>query len=46
MEAVCPSEMLVSTYKKTRRHNPEDQHRQKYPELAAAAVQLLCGNIS
>jgi hypothetical protein len=25
--AVCFSEMLVSTYKSTRRHFPEDQHR-------------------
>jgi hypothetical protein len=27
METLCFSEMLVSTYKSTRRHNPEDQHR-------------------
>jgi hypothetical protein len=26
MEAVCSSETLVSTYKSTRRYNPEDQH--------------------
>jgi hypothetical protein len=26
MEAVCSSETLVSTYKSTRRHNPEDHH--------------------
>jgi hypothetical protein len=28
-EAVCSSETLVSTYKSTRRWNPEDQHRHK-----------------
>jgi hypothetical protein len=27
METVCFSETLVSTYKSTRRYNPEDQHR-------------------
>jgi hypothetical protein len=27
MEAVCFSETLVSTYKSTRRYNPEEQHR-------------------
>jgi hypothetical protein len=27
IEAVCSSEMLVSTYKSTRRRNPEDQYR-------------------
>jgi hypothetical protein len=27
MEAVCAFETLVSTYKSTRRFNPEDQHR-------------------
>jgi hypothetical protein len=27
MKAVCSSEMLVSTYKSTRRLNPEYQHR-------------------
>jgi hypothetical protein len=27
MKAVCSSEMLVSTYKSTRRCNPEDQPR-------------------
>jgi hypothetical protein len=27
MEVVCPSETLVSTYKYTRRHNPEERHR-------------------
>jgi hypothetical protein len=26
MEAVCSSEKLVSTYKSTRRYNPEGQH--------------------
>ena len=25
MEALCPSEKLLSTYKATRCHNPEDQ---------------------
>jgi hypothetical protein len=29
MEAVCYSETLVSTYKSTRRYNPEDQHSTK-----------------
>jgi hypothetical protein len=28
MEAVCSSETKVSTYESTRRHNPEEQHRQ------------------
>jgi hypothetical protein len=28
-ETVCSSETLVSTYKFTRCHNPEDQHRHK-----------------
>jgi hypothetical protein len=28
MEAVCFSETFVSTYKSTRRYNPEQQHRQ------------------
>jgi hypothetical protein len=27
MEAVCSSKTLISTYKSTRRYNPEDQHR-------------------
>jgi hypothetical protein len=27
MEAVCSSETMISTYKSTRRHNPEEQHR-------------------
>jgi hypothetical protein len=27
MEAGCFSKTLVSTYKSTRRHNPEEQHR-------------------
>jgi hypothetical protein len=27
MEAACSSETLVSTYKTTRRYNPEDQHQ-------------------
>jgi hypothetical protein len=27
IEAVCPSETLVSTYESTRRYKPEDQHR-------------------
>jgi hypothetical protein len=27
IEAVCLSETLASTYKSTRRHSPEDQHR-------------------
>jgi hypothetical protein len=27
MEVVCSSETLVSTYKSTRRYNPEDQSR-------------------
>jgi hypothetical protein len=26
MEAVCPSETLLSTYESTRRHNPEQYH--------------------
>jgi hypothetical protein len=26
MEAVCSTETLVTTYKSTRRHNPEDCH--------------------
>jgi hypothetical protein len=26
MEAICPSETLVSTYKTIRRHNSEDQN--------------------
>jgi hypothetical protein len=26
MEAVCSSEMLVSTYKSIQHYNPEDQH--------------------
>jgi hypothetical protein len=26
-EVVCSSETLISTYKSTRRYNPEDQHR-------------------
>jgi hypothetical protein len=30
MERVCFSEMLVSAYKSTRRHNPEEQHRHLY----------------
>jgi hypothetical protein len=29
MEAVCTSETLISSYKSTRRYNPEDQHREK-----------------
>jgi hypothetical protein len=29
-KAVCFSEMLVSTYKSTRRYNPEDKHRHLY----------------
>jgi hypothetical protein len=28
-EAVCSCEMLVRTYKSTRRHNPEDHHRHR-----------------
>jgi hypothetical protein len=28
METVCSSETFLSTYKSTRRYNPEDQHRQ------------------
>jgi hypothetical protein len=30
MEAVCSAETSVSTYKSTRRYNPEDQHRHRY----------------
>jgi hypothetical protein len=30
MEAVCSSEMLVSTYKSTRRYNPEDRHEENW----------------
>jgi hypothetical protein len=29
-EAVCSSELFVSTYKYTRRFNPEDKHRRLY----------------
>jgi hypothetical protein len=28
IEAVCPSKTLVSTYKSTRRYNPENKHTQ------------------
>jgi hypothetical protein len=30
MEAICSSEMLVSTYKTTCRNNPQYQHRHVY----------------
>jgi hypothetical protein len=30
METVCFSETLVSIYKFTRRHNPEDEHQQHH----------------
>jgi hypothetical protein len=33
MEALCLSEMVVSTYKSTWRYNPEVQHRQKQRTL-------------
>jgi hypothetical protein len=35
MEAACSDETLVSTYKSTRRYNPEDQHhcQQNPPNL-------------
>jgi hypothetical protein len=33
MEAVCSAETLVTTYKVTRRHNPEDHNHVVHTEL-------------
>jgi hypothetical protein len=38
VEAVCSSETLVSTYKSTRRYNPEDNHRHKGVIAAVCAL--------
>jgi hypothetical protein len=37
-ETVCSSETLVSTYKSTRRHNPEDQHLHRCEDVKSHTV--------